>query len=225
MASNFEYSRPDGKKCPGYLAEPQGGSSGRAVVVIQEWWGLNAQIENVADRLALAGYRALVPDLFRGKIAKDAAEASHLMSSLDFVDAAEQDIAGAVAYLNQRSNKCALIGFCMGGALTLVSAARVHGLSAGACFYGIPPRAVLDPSTLSLPLILHFAELDDWCTPPAVQALESELARSESKFELHRYAAHHAFMNEARPEVYDAKSANLAWQRTLDFFERTLGSA
>jgi carboxymethylenebutenolidase len=223
MGSTFEYSRPDGDKCPAYLAEPQSGDGARAVVVIQEWWGLNAQIKKTADRLAEAGYRALVPDLFRGQIAKDATEASHLMGSLDFVDAAEQDIAGAVSWLAQRSKKCAVAGFCMGGALTLVSAARVAGLSAGACFYGIPPRALLDPSSLSLPLILHFADLDDWCTPKLVQELESELARSKSKFELHRYAAQHAFMNEARPDVYDAKNAALAWKRTLDFFDRTLG--
>jgi carboxymethylenebutenolidase len=217
----IEYRRPDGKSCPAYLAEPESGGD-RAVVVIQEWWGLNPQIKKTADRFAAAGYRALVPDLFRGKIAKDSAEASHLMGSLDFVDAAEQDIAGGVAELAKRSKRVAVAGFCMGGALTLVSSVKVPGVHAGACFYGIPPKGLVDYAQLRVPLVLHFADRDGWCTPEAVAALESELRRGKARFELHRYPADHAFMNEARPDVYDAQSASLAWQRTLDFFGKAL---
>jgi len=219
----LEFQRPDGKLCPAYGAEPQGQANGRSIVVIQEWWGLNPQIKKMADRLAQAGYRALVPDLFRGKIAKDSSEASHLMGSLDFADAAGQDIAGAVTHFG--GQRCGVLGFCMGGALTLVTAARVKGVSAGACFYGIPPAAFFDPAANRVPLSLHFAERDDWCTPELVRGLEAGLERSGCQFELYRYPAEHAFMNEARPEVYEPKSAQLAWQRTLDFFEKTLSRA
>jgi len=66
MGQTISFKRPDGQSVQGYLAEPAGGS-GPGVVVIQEWWGLNAQIKGVADRMAAAGYRALVPDLYRGK--------------------------------------------------------------------------------------------------------------------------------------------------------------
>ncbi|MFI5105674.1 MAG: dienelactone hydrolase family protein, partial [Terriglobales bacterium] len=127
-----------------------------------------------------------------------------------------------VQYLKQTSKKVAVGGFCMGGALTLLAAGRVPEMDAGACFYGIPPANVLDPKTIKVPLICHFANQDDWCTPAKVDELEAELKQSKSKFELYRYNAHHAFMNEARPEVYDAQSAKTAWERTMKFLEKAL---
>ena len=73
-----------------------------------------------------------------------------------------------------------------------------------------------------MPLILHYANTDDWCTPAKVNELEAALKQSKSQFELYRYDAKHAFMNEARPEVYDPASAKTAWDRTLQFMNRTL---
>ena len=106
MGKMVSFKRPDGKSVEGYLAEPASsasqsdrGSKAPGVVVIQEWWGLSDQIKRVADRLAEAGYRALVPDLYRGKKTLDAKEAEHLMSGLDFADAASQDVRGAVQHL------------------------------------------------------------------------------------------------------------------------------
>jgi len=94
----IQYKRPDGQLVNAYLAEPKI-ENAPGIVVIQEWWGLNDQIKGVADRLAEAGYRALVPDLYRGKLALEANEAEHLMSELNFGEAAGQDIRGAVQYL------------------------------------------------------------------------------------------------------------------------------
>ena len=222
MGKTIEFKRPDGKTCPGYLSTGNADASRPGFVVIQEWWGLNAQIKKTADRLAEAGYRALVPDLYRGKVVSAADEASHMMSNLNFLDAAEQDIRGAVQYLKQTSKKVAVGGFCMGGALTLLAAARVPEMDAGACFYGIPPAEALDPRTIKVPLICHFANHDDWCTSAKVNELEAALKQSKSKFELYRYDAHHAFMNESRPEVYDAQSAKMAWERTMKFLEKAL---
>jgi len=190
--------------------------------VIQEWWGLNEQIKKTADRFAQAGYRSVVPDLYRGRRASNQEEASHMMSNLNFADAAEQDIQASVTYLRESSRRCGVTGFCMGGALTILAALRVQGVDAGGCFYGIPPKSVANPSELSIPLILHFANIDDWCTPQLVDGLEADLRSSKSSFEIYRYAAQHAFMNEARPEVYEPKSAKLAWDRTLSFFDRAL---
>ena len=96
MGTMVNFQRPDGKTMQGYLAEPAHGSGAPAVVVIQEWWGLNGQIRGVADRLAAAGYQALVPDLYRGQSTVEAEEAHHLMTGLDFGDAASQDMRGAV---------------------------------------------------------------------------------------------------------------------------------
>jgi carboxymethylenebutenolidase len=223
MGEAIQFKRPDGKTCPGYLATPKAGSSAPGFVVIQEWWGLNEQIKKTGDRLAEAGYRALVPDLFRGKIAKVADEANHLMANLNFPDAAAQDIRGAVQHLKQSSKKAAVGGFYMGGALTILAAVNVPEMDAGACFYGIPPLKADAIKKIAIPFVLHFANQDDWCTPAKVNELEAALKQSKSKFELYRYDAQHAFMNEARPEVYEPASAKLAWDRTLAFLKKALG--
>jgi carboxymethylenebutenolidase len=222
MGEMVQFKRPDGKSCPGYLATPKTGAGAPGFVCIQEWWGLNDQIKKTADRLADAGYRALVPDLYRGKVAKAADEASHLMTNLNFPDAAEQDIRGAVQYLKQSSKKVAVGGFCMGGALTILSAVRVPEMDAGACFYGIPDLPAAEFKKIKIPLICHFANQDGWITPAKVIDLETALKQSKSQFEIYRYDAQHAFMNEARPEVYDAASAKLAWDRTLKFLNKAL---
>jgi carboxymethylenebutenolidase len=191
-------------------------------VVIQEWWGLNPQIMGMADRLAAEGYRALVPDLFRGEVAKNAEEASHKMQHLDFVDAATQDVRGAVQHLKQHAprQKVLVGGFCMGGALTLLTAMKTSELDGGVCFYGMPPSAAGDPGSIKVPLQCHFAEIDDWCTPALVDELEAKLKSGGVNHEFYRYKAEHAFMNEARPEVYDAAAAKLAWERMLAFAKR-----
>ncbi len=223
MGDMIEFSRPDGKSCPGYLAIPATGKDAPGVVVVQEWWGLNPQIKKTADRLAEAGYRALVPDLFRGKIASDADEASHMMGSLDFVDAGSQDIRGAVQHLKQHApRKVAVVGFCMGGALTIVACVKVAEVDAGVCFYGIPPHAVADPAEIKVPFLAHFANQDDWCNPDAIDELESKLKLGDVDYAIHRYDAQHAFMNEARPEVYSAANAKTAWDRTQAFLKQRL---
>jgi carboxymethylenebutenolidase len=223
MGEMIQWARPDGAMCPGYLALPAAGKNAPGFVMIQEWWGLNGQIKNAADRLAGEGYRVIVPDLFRGKITTDAAEASHMMGSLNFPDAANQDIRGAVLHLKEHApTKVAVGGFCMGGALTILSALWVPEADAGACFYGIPPKAAGDPAQIKIPMLFHFAEQDDWCTPSLVAELENALKFGGVNYELYRYAAQHAFTNENRPEVYDAEAANLAWERTLAFLKRTI---
>ena len=222
MGEMIRFQRPDGKDCPAYEATSKSGASGPAIVVVQEWWGLNPQIKKTADRFAEAGYRAIVPDLFRGKLAKNADEASHLMGTLDFLDAAGQDVAGAVGYLKKSGAKVAVGGFCMGGALTILSALCVNGVDAGVCFYGMPPAAIADPSKITIPMIYHFAKHDDWVTPAVVDALEKAVANTKAPHDIFRYDAHHAFMNEARPEVYDAAAAKTAWERTLSFLQKSL---
>jgi len=222
MGEMIQFKRPDGKTCPGYLATPKTGAGAPGFVCIQEWCGLNDQIKKTADRLAEAGYRALVPDLYRGKVAKASDEASHMMANLDHSDAAEQDIRGAVQYLKQSSKKVAGGGFCMGGVLTILASVRVPEMDAGACFYGIPELPAAEFKKIKIPLICHFANKDGWITPAKVNDFEAALKQSKSKFEIYRYDAQHAFMNEARPEVYDAAKAELAWDRTLKFLKNVL---
>jgi len=222
MGEMLQFKRPDGKMCPGYLATPQAGAGADGFVCIQEWWGLNEQIKKTADRLAEAGYRAIVPDLYRGKVAKASDEASHRMANLNFSDAAEQDIRGAVQYLKQSSKKVVVGGFCMGGVLTVLAAVRVPEMDAGACFYGLPDLPASEIKKIKIPLACHFANKDGWITPAKVNEFEAAIKQSRSQFEIYRYEAQHAFMNEARPEVYDAVIAKLAWERTLKFLKNAL---
>jgi dienelactone hydrolase len=120
----MRFTRPDDATAPGFLVEANS-TDNCAVVVIQEWWGINQQMENVAQRLADAGHSALVPDLYRGRLASDADEAKHFMGDLDWPDATHQDLAGAVNYLARTHDRVAVLGFCMGGALTIAGAVRI----------------------------------------------------------------------------------------------------
>lgn len=214
--------RPDGGSTPAYAAGPVHDAGAPGLVLIQEWWGLNEQIKATADRLAAQGLRVLVPDLYRGKLAASGEEANHLMSGLDFVDACDQDLAAAVAALGQGGAKVGVMGFCMGGALTVAAAARLSGLSAAVCFYGVPPKQLADPAQIAIPFQGHFATLDDWCTPAVAAQLETDMKAAGRLPDIHHYAAQHAFFNASRPEVFDAGCADLAWQRLLAFLHRHL---
>src|SRR5262249_12131726 len=185
----------------GYLAEPAGGSKAPGMVVIQEWWGLNDQIKGVADKIAKAGYRALVPDLYRGKSTVDAKEAEHLMTGLNFGDAAGQDVRGAVQHLKSTgSAKAGVTGFCMGGALTLLAAVNVPEADAGVVWYGFPPLEYVDASKIKIPLLGHYAIHDVPFPIAKVDELEKKLRTAGVKFEFHRYDAKHAFANETADE-------------------------
>ena len=226
MGKMVSYKRPDGKTVNGYLAEPPAGAKAPGMVVIQEWWGLNDQIKGVADKLAKSGYRALVPDLYRGKVALEANEAQHLMQGLNFGDAAGQDIRGAVQYLKQSSPKVGVTGFCMGGALTVLSAVNVPEADAAVIWYGYPPLEYVDASKIKAPLLGHWATQDQAFVIGGVDALEKKLRDANVKFEFHRYNCKHAFANETADQKkldmlkYDAKAAELAWQRTIDFLAK-----
>lgn len=228
MGQMTSYKRPDGKSVDGYLAEPAGSVSAPGIVVIQEWWGLNGQIKGVADKLAKAGYRALVPDLYRGKVALAANEAEHLMTGLNFGDAAGQDVRGAVQFLKGKSRKVGVTGFCMGGALTLLSAVNVPEADAAVAWYGFPPLEYVDASKIKAPLMGHWATEDVPFPIAKVDELEKKLKAANVKFEFHRYNAKHAFANEEADAKklamlkYDPAAADLAWKRTLDFLGKNL---
>lgn len=217
----IDFGRPDGGSTRGYLASAGAGRPG--VIVIQEWWGLNDQICGVADRFARAGYNALAPDLYKGRVTQKPDEANHLMTGLDFPGATHQDIRGAVQHLAKGGAKVAVMGFCMGGALTVASAVHVPECSAGVCFYGIPPADFADPAKIRIPFQGHFANQDDWCTPAAANALEAAMKAAGQSPDIHRYDAAHGFFNERRGDVYDAACAQQAWDRMSEFLKKHLG--
>jgi carboxymethylenebutenolidase len=217
----INFKRPDGQTVTGYYVEPAGSPGGPAVVVVQEWWGLNDQIRGVADRYAAAGYRALVPDLYRGKATVEAQEAQHMMSGLNFGEAAAQDIRGAVQHLKTTGKKVGITGYCMGGALTMLSAVHVPEADAAVPWYGFPPLEYIDASKIKMPLLGHFALEDSFFAPSTLDELEKKLKAAGVNFEFHRYAAKHAFANETGP-AYNREAAELGWKRTLEFFKKQL---
>jgi carboxymethylenebutenolidase len=221
MGQNVTFKRPDGNDCNGYLASPSAGDKAPGVVVIQEWWGLNDQIKGVADKLAAIGYRALVPDLYKGKVTLDMAEAKHLMSNLNFGDAATQDVRGAAQHLKQSSAKVGVVGFCMGGALTVLAAMYVPEADACSSWYGFPPEEAGDVKTIRTPLQMHLAEKDQSFSPEAARALLAKLKEGNVPHEAYWYNAGHAFFNEKGPN-YNADAAKLAWDRTVEFFAKHL---
>lgn len=229
MGKTVNYQRPDGESVNGYLAEGAHGAAAPGIVVIQEWWGLNDQIRGVADKLASAGYRALVPDLYRGKVALEANEAEHFMQGLDFAVAAGQDVRGAVQYLKASgSTKVGVTGFCMGGALTLLAAVNVPEADAAVVWYGYPPLEYVDATRIRAPLMGHWATEDAAFPIAKVEVLEKKLLDAKVAFEFHRYRAKHAFANETADSrnlpflKHDAAAAELAWRRTMEFFAKHL---
>jgi carboxymethylenebutenolidase len=198
----------------GVLVTPDQPATGKspAIVVLQEWWGINDQIQGVAERYAAAGFVAIVPDLYHGKLAKDADEAGKMMKALDFGKAV-QEIAGAVAFVRDRSSgKVAVTGYCLGGALAFASAVQIRGLSAVVPFYGLPGD--LDWTKIDAPVQAHFASHDEWATVAGAQKIKAAI---KAPMELHVYDAQHAFANESRPDVYHAEAARQAWDRALAF--------
>ena len=228
MGSTISFNRPDGKSLQGYLATADGASA--SVVVIQDWWGLNDQIRGVADRIAQAGYNALVPDLYRGKATVEAEEASHLMGALDFADAASQDIRGAALHLKSMGGKVGVTGYCMGGALTVLSSTMVPEMDAGVIWYGLPPLEYVDAAKIRAPLLAHWATQDAAFAIADVDRLEEKLRTAGVGYTGHRYLAQHGFANETATGLrrlpitqYDAAWAQIAWDRSFRFFGRHLG--
>jgi carboxymethylenebutenolidase len=223
MGTRIGFGRADGRAAEGYLANA-GRAHAPGVVVIQEWWGLQDQIKGICDRLALAGYDALAPDLYAGTVVPyhDTEAAGREMNSLNFLDATDQVVRGAAQFLKRSGAKVGLTGFCLGGAVTILGACRIAEITAAVAFYGLPPETVASAKDVRVPLQGHFANRDDWCTPAAVDKFEAELKAAGKTAEIYRYDAEHAFVNEQR-DVHDRAAAEAAWERMLAFWAQQLG--
>jgi carboxymethylenebutenolidase len=223
MPQQITLQRPDGQALPVHVfepAKPTGQQPG--VVLLQEWWGVDASISEVAQRVADEGYTVLVPDLYRGRVTASPDEAGAMMNALDKHDAVTQDVAACVQWLQAQGRRAGVMGFCMGGALSVASAALVPGLAAAVCFYGIPPTELADPAHIGIPFLGHFASQDSWCTPELAEGLKARMAGAGRPAEIHFYPARHAFFNHRRPDVHDPAQAQLAWGRTQAFLKQHL---
>ena len=212
--------------CEGEIAEPSGSGKVGALVVIQEWHGINAEMKKKVERFAAEGFLAIAPDLYHGKIATNDDEAGKLMNALDFGKAVTE-IGGAAQFLKEhaRSNgKVGVIGFCLGGALTIATAANVPGLTCVVPFYGLPDLSKIDLGKITAPMQAHFAGKDDWASPDKARAMAKDLQAKGKSVELHVYEdAGHAFMRDTDPSKYHEASAKKAWERALAFLHTHLG--
>jgi carboxymethylenebutenolidase len=214
-----------GEQGTGYLAVPASGR-GPGVLVIQEWWGLVDHIRDVCDRFSREGFVALAPDLYRGERAGDPDAAGRLMLGLEIPRAARDLDGAAGALLGHEAvvgSRLGAIGFCMGGQLALFAATRNPRIGAVVDFYGIHPNVTLDLDRISAPVLGIFAERDAFVTPEAARKLEADLrgAGKRARFEIYP-GVEHAFFNDSRPDVYDAKAAARAWSETLAFLRAEL---
>jgi carboxymethylenebutenolidase len=208
-----------------YVAIPESGQ-GPGLVVLQEWWGLVPHIRDVCDRLARAGYVALAPDLYRGISTTDPGEAGRLMMELE-IDRAGRDMSLAVDALRRQPEttgpKVGCIGFCMGGQLALHAACLRPEITAVVDCYGVHPNIVLDFPSCRASVLGVFAENDDFIPAADVQQLEQSLAAGGVDAKLLTYAGvQHAFLNESRPEVFDAETSAEAWRDIETFLEARL---
>jgi carboxymethylenebutenolidase len=204
-----------------YVAMPDE-ASGKAIILIHEWWGLNDHIKEIANRYADEGFTAIAPDLYRGKTAKDPDEASKLMNALETEDGLNTiDSAMEKARETYQLENSGITGFCMGGTFALQAACKLEGLRAAAPFYGDIPEE-FDLKGLKCPVIFVSGTKDQWINPKKVGELERIAKENYLPVESVKYEADHAFFNNTRPEVYDEAAAKDAWTKVISFFNRNL---
>ncbi|HSN78098.1 MAG TPA: dienelactone hydrolase family protein [Anaerolineae bacterium] len=222
-------SYPDGRggALTGYVAQPAASGRYPAVVVIQEWWGLNEHIKDVASRFAAEGFVALAPDLYHGQVTSEPNEARKLVMELD-MNAAVVEIQRGIDYLLSRPDvagpRVGITGFCMGGRLTLMTALVEERLGAAVPWYG-SPLTPAEAARVKAPVQGHYGNADGGIPVASVQAMGEALTAAGIPNEMHIYqGAQHAFFNDTRPS-YDAEAAALAWQRTLAWLRQYLAQS
>jgi len=216
----------NGETGSGYLTIPEGDGPFPGVIVVQEWWGLDNHIKDVAGRFATEGFVALAPDLYHGKVTSEPDEAQKLMMSLNMPQAVRERVK-AVEYLASRpeigSRGIGAIGFCMGGGLALTLACASPHVKAVAPFYGVNPTPIDKVRNLSGPVLAVYAENDNFAGEAVRRQLESALRDAGIQREIQVYpGTEHAFFNDTRPEVHNREAAEDAWKRALALFRENL---
>jgi carboxymethylenebutenolidase len=224
-----EVSYP-GKACTlkAYVAQPAGTGPAPAVIVVQEWWGLDDHIKDVARRFAAEGYFAVAPDLYSRqghKVAIDANLAAELMEGLKQQDGID-DLLSTINWIKTQSGaqatRIGVIAFCMGGSYAMLLPCVTRDIKAAAPFYGeIPPDDKL--RNLGCPIFYAYGENDGWIQRADVDRLAAALKKFNKPGEVKIYAGcSHGFFNDTRPDVYNADAARDAWTHTLRLFEQNL---
>lgn len=209
-----------------YVARPLEEKKYGTVVVIHENRGLNAHIEDVARRVAKAGYLAIAPNALAplGGTPENMDEARAKFQQLNAADNLNNFIKvfDYIATRKDSNGNCGCMGFCWGGAMSNNLAVNVPALKAAVAFYGRQPAAA-DVTKIKAAVQLHYGSLDEGVNK-GIDAYEAALKENKITYELYMYeGAQHAFFNDTAPTRYNAAAAKLAWERTLQFFEKHLG--
>ncbi len=226
MGNFIDLKSADGFSFPAYVAQPAGTPKG-AVVVLQEIFGVNSHIRNVADGYAAQGFLAVAPSTFHrvkagvdlGYQSEDMQAGSALKSAVEALPApgVMQDIQAAIDYAG-KAGKVGIVGYCYGGLLTWRSACTLNGLSAAVPYYG---GGVTTPEEIArkpkVPVMAHFGDQDHWIPLDTVKAFEV----AHPEVEVHVYAANHGFNCDQRGS-WNAGAAATALERTLYFFNKHL---
>ncbi|MBI3989360.1 MAG: dienelactone hydrolase family protein [candidate division NC10 bacterium] len=229
LATSMVEFRSDGVTVIGYLARPKAVGTYPGVIVVQEWWGLNDHIKDIARRLAQEGYIALAPDLYSSlghQVTTDPNQAGQLMRSLRQEDGLK-DLNAAVRHLKAiegvEKERIGVIGFCMGGTYALLLPCHNKDIKAAAPFYGQIPSPDDPLKNLACPVLYLYGEEDGWITMQDVNRLREALKRYHKSGEVVTYlGCPHAFFNDTRKDVYREREARDAWGKVLRFFEQHL---
>jgi carboxymethylenebutenolidase len=215
------------EKGMGLVVTPAAKGPSPAVIVIQEWWGLDDWVKEQARALAALGYVALAVDLYRGRVTAKEDEAHQLMNGLP-PDRAMRDLKAAFAYLQGRpdvkKDRIGVIGWCMGGRYSLTLATEEPGLAAVVAYYGAPPTDPAAIARIQAPVLGNFGGEDQGPSPEQARAFEAALKTAGKAVDLKIYeGAPHAFANVNNPwKGYRAAAAKDAWARTTAFFAKHL---
>lgn len=224
----IEFSTSAGSS-PGYLATPSDGR-GPAVIVLQEWWGVDEHVRSICDRLAAEGFFALAPDLYEGETTTQPSEAEQKMMALS-MDEVEGQMCGAAAFLASQpgfeGTGVGAVGFCLGGGLSLWAAANCSEVTAAVTYYYVMPHGKPDFAAIDGPVLGHFGTADEFISSEEARALESALSDAGVEVTFHYYEnAGHAFFNETnRLGTHDPDAAQKSWERTVSFLRGALAPA
>ena len=205
-----------GSQFEAYFVESK--NSNKGLIIIQEWWGLVDHIRDVADRFNLHGFNTIAPDLYAGRQTDEPSVAQKYMMEMN-VESAMKNLENSVSYLKEKgTEKVASLGFCMGGGISLY-AASINIVDSAVSYYGVLPNASIDYEKIRCPVQGHYAEHDG--ATENIKEIIKILTDNNVYNDFNVYpGTSHAFFNNERKEVYDNMSAELSFNRTLDFLNQ-----
>jgi len=217
-----EITTVSGQRVSAAWGAPQTASA-PSVLLVHEWWGLNDYIKAVAAEFVEQGYGALAVDLYGGEVAEDRDTANALKNGV-VAEEATETLEAWIDWLRQHetaNGKVGTVGWCFGGAWSL-NAAMARPVEATVVYYGDVNRSAEQLRTLKGPVLGHFATRDQWINEEMVSGFAAAMAEADKPADIYWYEADHAFANPTGSR-YDEADAALSWERTLAFFDETLG--